>query len=250
MVCEGYTDVMGMVAAGVESAVACMGTSLTGEQIALLRRWAPEVKLCFDADTAGEGAAWRSVEAAPDVNLSWSAVQLPIGQDPGDLARTGDGRADLARAVEGSEPLVSSLIRSRIARAGRSPRERDEALEAIASLLRRFPDSVEKDEGIRVTAGLLQLSQGLEERLRQAARRDAPPMTVVPPRDASPAEVRERRFLAMALALPDAARPYLESLPPDAFQLDGHRGRVRGDPRGRRRAGRPPRGAAATWPSP
>lgn len=223
VVCEGYTDVMGMVASGIEPAVACMGTSLTAEQIALLRRWAPEVKLCFDADSAGEGAAWRSVEAAPEVNLSWSAVQLPIGQDPGDLARTAEGRADLARAVEGSKPLVSSLIRSRIARAGRSPRERDEALEAIAELLRRFPDSVEKDEGIRVTAGLLQLSQGLEERLRHAVRRDAPPMAVVPPREASPAEVRERRFLAMALALPAAAKPYLDSLPPDAFQLDGHR---------------------------
>jgi DNA primase len=223
VVVEGYTDVMALVAAGVESAVACMGTSLTSDQISLLRRWAPEVKLCFDADTAGEGAAWRSVEAAPDVNLSWSAVQLPIGQDPGDLARTEAGRTNLARAVEGAKPLVSSLIRSRIARAGRSPRERDEALEAIASLLRRFPDSVEKDEGIRVTAGLLQLSQGMEERLRQAVRSDAPPMTVVPPREASPAEIRERRFLAMALALPDAAKPYLGSLPPDAFQLDGHR---------------------------
>ena len=67
-------------------AVACMGTSLTTDQIRLLRRWAPEVRLCFDADAAGEHAAWRSVEAAADVNLAWSAVRLPIGQDPGDLA--------------------------------------------------------------------------------------------------------------------------------------------------------------------
>ena len=223
VVCEGYTDVMGLIAAGIDSAVACMGTSLTMEQIRLLRRWAPEVKLCFDADAAGEGAAWRSVEAAPDVNLSWSAVQLPIGQDPGELAAHSEGRTLLARAVEGSEPLVTSLIRSRIARAGRSPRERDEALEAIAALLHRFPDSVEKDEGIRLAAGLLQLSQGLEERLRQSARRDAPQVAVMPVRETSPAEVRERRFLAMALALPEAAKPYLDSLPPDAFQIDGHR---------------------------
>ena len=81
MVVEGYTDVLALFAAGVDSAVACMGTSLTTEQIRLLRRWAPEVKLCFDADAAGEGAAWRSVEAAADVNLSWSSVQLPNGQD-------------------------------------------------------------------------------------------------------------------------------------------------------------------------
>jgi len=223
VVVEGYTDVLALFAAGVDSAVACMGTSLTTEQIRLLRRWAPEVKLCFDADAAGEGAAWRSVEAAADVNLSWSAVQLPIGQDPGDLASTADGRRALALAVDSSEPLVTSLIRSRVARAGRSPRERDEALEAIATLLRRFPDSVEKDEGIRLTAGLLQLSQSLEERLRQSSRRGAPAIAVVPSRDASPAEVRERRFLAMALAMPAAAKAYLGSLPADAFQVEGHR---------------------------
>jgi DNA primase len=223
VVVEGYTDVMGLMAAGVESAVACMGTSLTTDQIRLLRRWAPEVKLCFDADAAGEQAAWRSVEAGADVNLSWSAVQLPKGRDPGDLAADAEGLAALARAVEGSEPLVSSLIRSRISRAGRSPRDREEALEAIAELLRRFPDSVEKDEGVRLTAGLLQLSQGMEERLRRASRRDAPTGPVLPSRAASPEEVREQRLLAMAVALPGLAERYLGSIPAEAFQVEAHR---------------------------
>ena len=223
VVVEGYTDVMGLMAAGVESAVACMGTSLTNDQIRLLRRWAPEVRLCFDADAAGEGAAWRSVEAAADVNLAWSAVHLPIGQDPGDLAKDAAGRELLARRVQESEPLVRFLIQSRIERSGRSPREREEALEAIGELLRRFPDSVEKDEGVRLTASLLQLSQGLEERLRRASRMDAAPEQVLPERSSTPAEVRERRFLMMAVALPGEARPYLDSLPPEAFQVDGHR---------------------------
>ncbi len=223
VVVEGYTDVMGLMAAGIDSAVACMGTSLTNEQIRLLRRWAPEVKLCFDADAAGEQAAWRSVEASTDVNLEWSAVQLPIGRDPGDLAADEAGRQALARAVDASQPLVTSLIRSRVARAGRSSREREAALTAIAELLRRFPDSVEKDEGVRLTAGLLQLSQGLEERLRQASRGDAPVAEVAPGRASSPEEIRERRFLAMAVARPAAARPYLESLSPGAFQSDEHR---------------------------
>jgi DNA primase len=223
VVAEGYTDVMGLVAAGVEPAVACMGTSLTTDQIRLLRRWAPEVRLCFDADAAGEQAAWRTVEAAAGVNLALSAVALPPGRDPGDLAGDPEGRAALARAVDESEPLVTSLIRSRVSRAGRSPRGRDGALEDIARLLRQFPDSVEKDEGVRLTAGLLQLSQGLEERLRQSSRQDAPATTVVPERASAPQEVRERRFLAMAVALPGHARSYLEGLPPDAFQIEAHR---------------------------
>jgi DNA primase len=223
VVAEGYTDVMGLVAAGVEPAVACMGTSLTTDQIRLLRRWAPEVRLCFDADAAGEQAAWRTVEAAAGVNLALSAVALPPGRDPGDLAGDPEGRAALARAVDESEPLVTSLIRSRVSRAGRSPRGRDGALEDIARLLHQFPDSVEKDEGVRLTAGLLQLSQGLEERLRQSSRQDAPATTVVPERASAPQEVRERRFLAMAVALPGQARSYLEGLPPDAFQIEAHR---------------------------
>ncbi len=86
VVAEGYTDVMGLTAAGVESAVACMGTSLTTEQLRLLQRWASEVRLCFDSDEAGEHAAWRSVEAAVGVQLTFSAVRLPPGRDPGDLA--------------------------------------------------------------------------------------------------------------------------------------------------------------------
>lgn len=223
VVVEGYTDVMGLMAAGIDSAVACMGTSLTSDQIRLLRRWAPEVKLCFDADAAGEQAAWRSVEAGAGVNLDWQAVQLPIGQDPGDMAATQEGRAALAAAVHSSQPLVTSLIRSRVARAGRSSREREAALTAIAELLRRFPDSLEKDEGVRLTAGLLQLSQGLEERLRQASRGDAPAAEVVPSHAASPEEIRERRFLAMAIARPSAAGPFLESLPEAAFGSEAHR---------------------------
>jgi DNA primase len=223
VVAEGYTDVMGLVAAGVEAAVACMGTSLTSDQIRLLRRWAPEVRLCFDADAAGEQAAWRTVEASAGVNLALSAVALPPGQDPGDLAGDAEGRAALARAVHASEPLVTSLIRSRVARAGRSPRDREEALEDIGRLLRRFPDSVEKDEGVRLTAGLLQLSQGLEERLRRSTRQDAPEATVVPEREGAPQEIRERRFLAMAVALPEASRSYVEGFPPEAFQVEAHR---------------------------
>ena len=229
VVAEGYTDVMGLVASGVDAAVACMGTSLTAEQLRLIGRWAQEVRLCFDADAAGQKAAWRSVEAARGVPLTFSAISLPTGRDPGDLAADADGRRLLAEAVSGSQPLLGSLIRLRVERAGRSPRDREVALQDITSLLRHFPDgSVEKDEGVRLTSGLLQLSQGAEERLRQSSRHGAEPTattapSAVPPRAESPQEVRERRLLAMVVGLPAAGEPYLRSLAPEAFAVDEHR---------------------------
>jgi hypothetical protein len=85
---------------------------------------------------------------------------------------------------------------------------------------------VEKDEGVRLTAGLLQLSQGSEERLRRASRAVAEtavatlPLT---PRSDSPQELRERRLLALAVALPEAAARYLDSLGPEAFEVEEHR---------------------------
>lgn len=227
VVVEGYTDVLAMVAAGIESSVACMGTSLTNEQLRLAARWAREVTLCFDNDAAGERAAWRTVEAARGVELSFSAVALPDGRDPGDLIASPDGRDLLAYSVSSARPLLASLIRSRVSRAGRDPREREAALRDITSLLRNFPDdSVEKDEGVRVAAGLLQLSQGVEERLRRSARSSAPAAPTSPPQVASPStpqEVRERRLLAMAVAAPEVAGAYLGSLSDEAFTVDAHR---------------------------
>lgn len=64
MVVEGYTDVLALHKSGVPQAVACMGTSLTSEQISELRRAAPRIRLCFDSDAAGERAAFRTAQAA------------------------------------------------------------------------------------------------------------------------------------------------------------------------------------------
>lgn len=229
VVAEGYTDVLGLVAAGVENAVACMGTSLTTAQLRLLRRWAPEIRLCFDADAAGEGAAWRTVEAAREVPVRLAAVRLPAGQDPGELAGTPEGRKSLAEAARHPEPLVTSLIRSRVSRAGASSQERETARGDIVRLLRGLPDSVEKDEGVRLTAGLLRLSRGAEELLHEEARRreattETPPTpsAVAPPVADSPQASRERRFLALAMAMPAEAEPFVQGMPAAAVEDPAH----------------------------
>jgi DNA primase len=224
-VSEGYTDVMALAAAGVGAAVACMGTSLTPEQLRLLARVAGEVRLCFDADRAGEEAAWRTVEAAGDLALRLAAVPLPAGRDPGDLAGDAEGLAGLRRAVEEPVPLLEWLVRARIARAGRTAAERDRALGEVTALMRRFPDTLEKDEAVRIAASLLGLSRPLEERLREDARRERARAGGPDPvsRRLSADEERERRLLVLAVALPEAAPRYLGSMSEDAFELDEHR---------------------------
>ncbi len=226
-VAEGYTDVLALAKAGIDAAVACMGTSLTADQFRLLARTADEVRLCFDGDKAGQDAAWRSVEAAQGIAIRLTAVPLPPGRDPGDLAGDEEGLAALRHAVENPEPMMTYLVKSRINSAGPSAAERGKALDDISALLGKFPDSLEKDEAVRLATGLLGLSQQLENRLRQSTRpangSAAPTSSGTGRLRLDADEMRERRWLSLATARPDLATTYAGQLSGDVFDLPEHR---------------------------
>jgi DNA primase len=104
VVCEGYTDVIGFHRVGVPFAVATCGTSLTEDHVRLLKRFAKNVVLSFDADAAGQGAAARFYEWEKKYDVSVSVARLPDGSDPGEMA--GRDPEGLKRAVEKAEPFL------------------------------------------------------------------------------------------------------------------------------------------------
>src|SRR5215212_10222631 len=111
IVVEGYVDVIAMVTAGYEAAVAPLGTALTEEQLALLWKMADEPVLCFDGDGAGRRAAYRAVELAlphikPGKTIKFAL--LPEGQDPDDLVRSG-GREAIGEVIGAARPLADML---------------------------------------------------------------------------------------------------------------------------------------------
>ena len=77
IVVEGYLDVIGCHQAGIQNAVAPLGTALTLEQLKLLARYCKEVILLFDADSAGIKASLRSIDVFKDVNLDVKIAVLP-----------------------------------------------------------------------------------------------------------------------------------------------------------------------------
>ncbi len=108
---EGYVDVIAMVQAGYEAAVAPLGTALTTDQLDLLWRMADEPTLCFDGDEAGRRAAFRAMDLAlpllkPGKSLKFAS--LPQGQDPDDLLRAG-GRDAVKDVIETARPLAELL---------------------------------------------------------------------------------------------------------------------------------------------
>jgi DNA primase len=111
VVAEGYMDVIALAAAGIEEAVAPMGTALTERQIELLWRLVGVPLLCFDGDAAGQRAAMRAaVRALPLLRPGHSLafVHLPAGLDPDDLLRR-DGRAAMDRLLAEPHGLLDTL---------------------------------------------------------------------------------------------------------------------------------------------
>ena len=109
IVVEGYLDVIALAQAGIDEAVAPLGTALTELQLERLWRQVDTPLLCFDGDAAGQKAAFRAAtRALPGLQpgRSLAFLTLPPGQDPDDLVRAGGAAAFEAL---GAEPLVDRL---------------------------------------------------------------------------------------------------------------------------------------------
>jgi len=113
IVVEGYMDVIALDRAGIAEVVAPNGTAVTEAQLERMWRLDPAPILCFDGDSAGRKAAIRAATRAlphlgPERTLRF--VELPAGQDPDDLVRSG-GREAIEALLAEPEPLDQRLWR-------------------------------------------------------------------------------------------------------------------------------------------
>ena len=84
---EGYTDVLSMHQSGIENVVASSGTSLTVEQIRLIKRFTNFVTIIYDGDAAGIKASLRGIDMVLEEGLNVKVLLLPDGDDPDSFAK-------------------------------------------------------------------------------------------------------------------------------------------------------------------
>ncbi len=89
---EGYADLISVFQAGIENVVASSGTALTPEQIRLVARYAKNITLVYDADSAGSKAALRGVDLIIDGGLDVKIAELPEGDDPDSFVKKHGGK--------------------------------------------------------------------------------------------------------------------------------------------------------------
>ena len=207
IVCEGYTDVIGFHRSGLARAVATCGTALTEDHVRLMKRFASEVVLAFDADAAGQGAAQKFYEWEDKYQVRVRVAHFPDGKDPGDLA-VSDPDA-LRHAVEHAEPYLGyRLTRVMNSRVLRSPEDRARMAQDAMALVNEHPNVDVR----KIYAGQVATHVGLPvQDLVAVAERGvrAPTIRVAAPRRKGPSENAEFVAVAMLLQRWDDIAPWL-----------------------------------------
>ena len=144
---EGYMDVIALAQAGIENAVAPLGTALTENQLELLWRMTGEPVLCFDGDQAGLKAAHRAAELALPLVQAGRTLRfalLPEGQDPDDLVKAGGPEA-FREVLAQARPLAELLwLRETSGGVFDTPERRAELERTLRELTSRI-----RDESVR-----------------------------------------------------------------------------------------------------
>lgn len=159
VVVEGYTDVISAHQAGLNNVVASLGTSLTAGQARQLRLQAETVIIAYDADAAGQAAAWRGLKVLREAGCRVKVAELPAQTDPDSLIRT-QGAAVFAELLDRAVLLVDyQLKRVRDQLDISSEEGRLDYLAAVLPVLQAIPNLMEQEIYIKKVAEELGLAE-------------------------------------------------------------------------------------------
>mgnify|MGYP001558758781 CR=1 FL=1 len=207
---EGYMDVMAAHQHGLTLACAPLGTALTPEHAALVKRFADSVVIVFDADSAGLNAAIRGAEILLAAGLSVRIASVPEGKDPDEhLHNFGVSSFEkcLAAAADLVEFKTELLLKGQ--KFPLSADAKSSVAKAVLATIAQSPDEILKDEWIRRLAQRLGLH---EESLRKAepkAQAPARPLRPAAPKSAaadSPLPAGDLQILSLVFKEPSLAK--------------------------------------------
>ncbi len=144
IIVEGYMDVISMHQAGVENTVSSSGTSLTEEQVRIIKRFTNDVILIYDCDAAGIKASLRGINLLIAAGISLKLVLLPEGEDPDSYAQ-GHSSSEVEQYIEEHKTdFIGFIVEVKLREAGNDPRKRSEAINEILQTIAQIPDVVEQ----------------------------------------------------------------------------------------------------------
>lgn len=169
---EGYMDVISMHQAGIENVVASSGTSLTVEQVRLIKRYTNNITIMYDGDPAGIKASFRGIDMILEEGLNVRVVLFPEGHDPDSFLRQ-HSEAEVRNFIENNKTdFIRFKAHLLYAEAENDPIKKASLIQEIVNSVALIPNSITRTVFIQECSKLMKMDeQALLTELNKALRK-------------------------------------------------------------------------------
>jgi DNA primase len=160
---EGYTDVLALHQAGIENVVASGGTSLTPDQLRLIKKYTQNLTILYDGDNAGIKAALRGLDLALEEGLNVKLALLPNQEDPDSYINKNGLTAFTNFIKENKKDFVLFQLEHNLREAGDDTNKRSHAVNQVAETIAKInkaEDFTKQQDYIHKTAEILKIDEG------------------------------------------------------------------------------------------
>lgn len=156
---EGYTDVISLNQAGVENVVASSGTSLTTDQIRLIKRFTPNITMLFDGDPAGLKASFRGIDMILEEGMNVKIVLFPDGEDPDSYAKSHSSYELEKFITDTADNFILFKTNLLVKEASNDPVKKASLIKEIVNTISVIPDAISRTIYVRECGSILNIKE-------------------------------------------------------------------------------------------
>jgi DNA primase len=156
---EGYTDVMSLHEANVENVVASSGTSLTQEQVRLIKRFTQNITILYDGDAAGIKASIRGIDLVLEEGMNVKIVLLPDNEDPDSYSKKVSNEEFLKFLKENETDFIRFKTQLLLSDASNDPVKRADLIRDVVKSIAVIPEAITRTVYIKECSNVLEVSE-------------------------------------------------------------------------------------------
>jgi len=160
-VVEGYTDVISLYQKGITNVVSSSGTSLTNEQIKLIKRYTNNITILFDGDEAGVKASLRGIDMILERDANVRVILFPEGEDPDSYSRNTNPSLFKDYLVENEIDFITFKVNLLNKFIKNDPLKKADTIKEILISISKIPDTIKRSVYIKETSSIIEIEENI-----------------------------------------------------------------------------------------
>ena len=156
---EGYTDVMSLHEAGIENVVASSGTSLTQEQVRLIKRFTQNITILYDGDAAGIKASIRGIDLVLEEGMNVKIVLIPDNEDPDSYSKKLSNEEFIKFLKEHETDFIRFKTQLLLSEANNDPVKRADLIRDVVKSIAVIPEAITRTVYIKECSTVMEISE-------------------------------------------------------------------------------------------